>query len=537
MDHHRQPVFADTADNTTEAAVIPVSRTIIHKVYTSTTPATFLAVVLLALASNVIWTWYRLRHIPGPLWACWSKYWQIKTQFQGNWYLELKKVGDQYGELFRVGPNQLMTTDVDVVRRMAYTKSAYTRGPFYQTFRYLPNQDHSFSLLDDAEHTRRRTLLGPGYAGGAHLESCVDRQCARLVDLIERKFISTPTEYRPIDMTLISSLFTMDCIGDLSFGGDFGGLDEGVDIYNFIKWNEEFFVTAVVVSNYHWLIKIASKPFFNRVYPTVNDKEGIGKFIPIAIRAVEERLAKDGEGRKDALSLFIDHGVNKQDAINELLVQLVAGADPVAAAIRMTLLFLTSNPKSYDKLKAEIDDAVTKGAVSSPIKDAEARQLPYLQAVIKEGVRTFPVVTATLFKKVPKGGDVINGYFVPEGTEVGHNVLGIMRSPKYWGDDADVFRPERWIEADKKTFDMMSGVLETLWGSGRFKCLGRVVASMEMNKVFVELLRRFDFSVAKPHDSVKILNPGFFLMSEMNMRVTKRDDFVSQGVEGENEEQ
>lgn len=153
----------------------------------------------------------------------------------------------------------------------------------------------------------------------------------------------------------------------------------------------------------------------------------------------------------------------------------------------MTILFLTSSPVAYEKLKSEIDEAISKGKISSPIRDTEARQLPYLQAVIKEGVRVFPVVTATFFKRVPKGGDVISGYFVPEGTEVGHNVLGIMRSRKYWGEDADIFRPERWIEADEETFEMMTGVVETLWGAGRYKCLGRAIAQVELNKVFVEV--------------------------------------------------
>lgn len=88
---------------------------------------------------------------------------------------------------------------------------------------------------------------------------------------------------------------------------------------------------------------------------------------------------------------------------------------------------------------------------------------------------------------MPKGGDIISGHFVPEGTEVGHNVLGIMRAKKYWGDDADVFRPERWLEVDESTFEMMEGVIETLWGSGRYKCLGRTIAQMELNKVFVEV--------------------------------------------------
>ena len=153
----------------------------------------------------------------------------------------------------------------------------------------------------------------------------------------------------------------------------------------------------------------------------------------------------------------------------------------------MTMLYLCSSPIIYSKLQAEIDGAVVQGLVSAPVKDSEARQLPYLQAVIREGLRIFPVVIATFFKQVPKGGDTIGNYFLTEGTEVGHNVLGIMRSVKYWGSDADAFRPERWLEADDATFEMMVDALETLWGAGRYKCLGRAIAQVELYKVFVEV--------------------------------------------------
>ncbi|KAI0834132.1 cytochrome P450 [Hypoxylon sp. FL0890] len=475
-----------------------------------------------ASVAHIAWSWYRLRHIPGSFWISHSKIWQVTTQIRGKWHLEVKKLGDEYGDLFRIGPNQLMTTDVDVIRRMAHPKSAYTRAPFYQTFRFNPTQDHSFSLLEEKEHIRRRTKFGPGYTGNAHVEACVDRQSARLIDLIERKFISTSSQFRPLDLTAVSFFFAMDCVGDLSYGRPFGCLDQGEDVHKFVKWNEDFFNIAIVVSNFHWLTRIFFRPPFNRIYPSTHDKDGVGKYMALAQAAVERSFESEKSRQRDVLASFIEQGVTKEEAINELMLQVVAGTDSTATGVRMTLLLLVSNPVAYDKLKSEIDDAIAEGRISSPIKDAESRQLPYLQAVIKEGLRAFPVVTATFFKKVPKGGDTINGYFVPEGTEIGHNILGIMRAKKYWGEDADVFRPERWLEADEETLEMMTGVIETLFGSGRYKCLGRAIAQMELNKVFVELLRRYDFSVVTPQNPVEIVNSGFFLMSEMKMRVTKR---------------
>ncbi|KAI1462123.1 cytochrome P450 [Annulohypoxylon moriforme] len=477
---------------------------------------------VVAVITYVLCDWYRLSHIPGPFWMSCTKLCQAGIQLRGGWYIYARKLGDRYGKLFRIGPNQLLTTDVDVIRRMAHFKSSYTKGPFYQTFRFIPTQDNSFSLIDDREHTRLRTKLGPGYIGSTFVESCIDKQCSRLVTLIDKKFISTPGNLRPLDLTQISFCFSMDCVGDLSYGKEFGCLDEGEDVHKFVKWNEKFFNTAIVVSNFHWLTKIFFKWPFNWIYPTNQDKDGVGKYLALAQAAVKKSY-EDGQGRvKDTLASFMEQGITKDEAINELMLQIVAGTDSTATATRMTMLFLVTNPIAYGKLQSEIDVVVSEGRISSPIKDSESRQLSYLQAVIKEGLRTFPVVTATFFKKVPKGGDVISGYFIPEGTEIGHNVMGIMRAEKYWGEDADVFRPERWLEVDDKTHEMMTGVLEILWGAGRFKCLGRAIAQVELNKVFVELLRRYDFSVITPQDPVKIVNSGFFLMSEIMMRVTKR---------------
>ena len=65
--------------------------------------------------------------------------------------------------------------------------------------------------------------------------------------------------------------------------------------------------------------------------------------------------------------------------------------------------------------------AVKNGSISSPIQDSEARELPYLQACIKEGLRFFPPVTGLFDMVVPPEGDTFNGVFLPGGTEIGYH--------------------------------------------------------------------------------------------------------------------
>jgi cytochrome P450 len=61
------------------------------------------------------------------------------------------------------------------------------------------------------------------------------------------------------------------------------------------------------------------------------------------------------------------------------------------------------------------------------------------------------------------------------------------RNIDIFGADADIFRPERWLEAQGEQLQMMERNNELIFGYGRFQCLGKNVAFMELNKVFVEV--------------------------------------------------
>lgn len=181
------------------------------------------------------------------------------------------------------------------------------------------------------------------------------------------------------------------------------------------------------------------------------------------------------------------HGLTQDQVATESLLQVLAGSDTTASAIRFTMLHLLANPPAYQKLVREIDEGIASGNISSPIKDSEARQMPYLQAVIKEGLRVMPPVGAALYKTVPEGGDVIDGKFLPAGTEVGISPLSMQHSKKIYGEDAELFVPERWIVVDEDKYNLMTNTADLVFYSGRYQCLGKSIALMELNKVYVEV--------------------------------------------------
>jgi cytochrome P450 len=73
----------------------------------------------------------------------------------------------------------------------------------------------------------------------------------------------------------------------------------------------------------------------------------------------------------------------------------------------------------------------------------------------------------------------------------------------------------------------MEKVLDALvFNYGRFRCLGQPVAAMEFNKLFPEILRRFDLTVLNIERPVESRSHGVWLHNNLFVRVVERDDKV-----------
>lgn len=81
-------------------------------------------------------------------------------------------------------------------------------------------------------------------------------------------------------------------------------------------------------------------------------------------------------------------------------------------------------------------------------KDAE--NLPYLSAIVRESTRLHPSIQYQLPRYAPKGGVQIGSHHFKEGTICGISPASMNRSKEIFGDDADEWKPERWIARDEE---------------------------------------------------------------------------------------
>ncbi|TDZ27753.1 Cytochrome P450 monooxygenase lolP1 [Colletotrichum spinosum] len=504
--------------------------------FTSSSGVMLTVVLILVLLSAWYWaSWYRLRRVPGPFWNAVSIVPMNAMTTGGKLSFRLKGLGDEYGPLVRVGPNEVLFGDADTYRRISAVRSDFTKGPWYQLAKVVPDQHSLFSMRDDEQRRELKAKLSPGYAGrdDGGFEPGVDRIVAQFVRLIENKYVSTAADFRPVEFSHKAQYFALDVISELSFGEALGFLARDEDLYGYVALNDDVFPVLALVLNVPWIGIVMQHWPLSKFLPFSNDKYGFGKVMHVARDIVDKQLSSDAKSANTMISHHSKNGLTYKELLAEIFLELIAGSDSTATAIRMTMLCLLNTPATLNALRSEIDQAIVDNRISSPVRDAEARELPVLQAVIKEGIRMYPPSTGLNYKQVDKGGVELHGYFLPEGTQLGVNIQQLMKSKATFGPDADVFRPERWLEAaaaadddEGERFREMSAVVDLAFGHGRFQCLGKSIACMELNKVFVELLRRFDFAVVTPQEPLKLFDAAFWVTTDFGLRVTARSDVV-----------
>lgn len=395
----------------------------------------------------------------------------------------------------------LITTNTELIRRMNAVRSPFTRGPWYSCLKLHPERENVVSLVDEREHTERRNRMSPGYSGkeNLHLEQDVDEQLLKLFDLINERYVACPEEgvFRTVDLSRVTSFFTLDTISQIAFGQTFGFLERDEDPYGYLKNLEQYLPALIVFGVYTELTQLLKMPLMKSALPKSTDKRGLGRVMGFARDRVQERFGHKSVVRQDMLGSFINHGLTQSELESETLTQITAGSDSTASSLRLTLHFVSTSPPILERLLAEANAAITSGKISRPvIKDSEARQLPYLQACIKEGLRVYPPVTGLMAKQVPEGGVTIDvdgeDRFVPGGTQISWNTWGMMRNQDIFGPDCEIYRPERWLPKDgsdkeQTRITKMTETVSLCFGYGRFGCLGRGVATMELNKAVIEV--------------------------------------------------
>lgn len=145
------------------------------------------------------------------------------------------------------------------------------------------------------------------------------------------------------------------------------------------------------------------------------------------------------------------------------------------------------NPEKLEKARAEVDAAFANGTLTSPVQQNQAVKLEYHNAVIKESFRLFGPFAAPLQRYSPAQGIVLAGTHIPSGYRVGVNSAVVQLHKEVFGEDAESFRPERWIDGTPEEIKLMNKCMMH-FGAGSRSCTGKHVSSIDLPVCSVRML-------------------------------------------------
>ncbi|KAG4431571.1 alanine transaminase alt2 [Cadophora sp. M221] len=201
--------------------------------------------------------------------------------------------------------------------------------------------------------------------------------------------------------------------------------------------------------------------------------------------------------KHDFLHMLRSTCADRAEVREQVLGLLAAGRDTTASLMSWVFYCLARDERVWKKLRAEVIE--TFGLYSSDTETTlqnitfqKLKSCRYLQHVLNETLRLHSIVAfnsrmAVRDTTLPTGGgpDGTQPVFVPAGTEVNFSSHVMHRRKDLWGDDADMFVPERW-ETVRPRWSYVP------FNGGPRLCIGQQFALTEAGYVVVRLLQRFD---------------------------------------------
>jgi cytochrome P450 len=205
---------------------------------------------------------------------------------------------------------------------------------------------------------------------------------------------------------------------------------------------------------------------------------------------IQQQLKNKSDQEFSIISILIDStdGKNSEEIIDKLcpqVINLIAGGfETTATTLGWILYLLSRNPEACIKIREEIEKKIHDLVPSQ----MDLNQLDYLNAVIKETQRLYPILWFNIRYSTVYPQSKVGPYSVLPDSQIMMIPFLANRHPDFW-EKPDEFWPERYLQ-DKKPPQTFS------FGNGPRRCLGENFANREIQLALIRLISEFDIMPA-----------------------------------------
>ncbi|OAG02909.1 cytochrome P450 [Paraphaeosphaeria sporulosa] len=434
---------------------------------------------------------------------------------------------------FRAAPNTVLFNSPRAYTDIHGTRANIIRGNFYKAWKCDEHDLHTVNAMEPALHAKRRKLLNLAFteqslkATSPIIARHIDRWIFLLSSTVgsnrnvhDAKSGDTEAWSQPVDMAERVEYLVFDILGELCFGESFNTKEPGA---NMLKE-----VTGQILNQVAFGYKLSKSPFYNlflffqprglnRLLARLRKREVVAynEFVENSVtKRIAAHKADPSGSQKDMfhfLLTVIDPDTDRPafsdrgHILSETRLLALTGTDTTATTLCGAFFYLAQYPNVLAKLPCEIR---TTFQSSEKIElGAKLSNCKYLRACIDESLRIAHPAPSELPQEVLPGGAVIDGEHYPAGTLVGCAAWAMGRDENVYGDDVDVFRPERWIPSDdanaSKTDAEVLKLRRTFhpFSVGPMNCAGQNLAVLELQMVLAKTVWALDFNLSSSDDT------------------------------------
>jgi len=505
-----------------------------------TDPKLLLCLIAIGLLGRLLHNRYghELSSIPGPFLASLTDFWRLFLVWGRRPEQAHIRLHQQYGRFVRLGPNSVSIGDPQAIQTIYSPGSKFSKSDFYHVQQTVAKGQPLFTLFtstDDRFHAKLRRGVSSAYSMTTlvQFEPFVDSTTSQFLKQLNTKYACGSGTI--CDFSKWLQYYAFDVIGELTFSKRLGFVDNGRDVDGIISALEWLLNYAAVVGLRNFggssrgadiPVQIGQMPALDRLYLKNPIRMALSRLgwtssnTPVAEFArkriaekldSEKLVLQDGSiasgaepaVRRDFVSRFLEAHekdpsfITKDRVLALTVANMFAGSDTTSISLQGIFYYLLKSPMDMDRLVAELHAQKANGNFDRDdglVRWDQVKDLPFLNAVIKEGFRCHPAAGLPLERKVPEGGRTICGRYFPAGTIVGCSAWVIHRDESIFGTDAEQYRPSRWIEASEPQRRLMDASLFH-FGAGSRTCIGKNISFLEIYKLVPAVLLRFQVRI------------------------------------------
>ncbi|QHO13383.1 cytochrome P450 CYP736A12-like [Arachis ipaensis] len=219
----------------------------------------------------------------------------------------------------------------------------------------------------------------------------------------------------------------------------------------------------------------------NTNYDDDNNSPQKKDFVDILLSCLDQPMDPDEEH---------EHVITRNDIKAIIMDMIGATYESSTSAIEWVMSELLKHPSVMKKLQHEIQHVV--GGINKQVEESEIENMPYLDMVVKETLRLYPVAPL-LLPHESRNDVVVDGYYIKKNTRIIINAWAIGRDPRVWSENAEKFYPERF---EHDNVDILGRDFRFIpFGSGRRGCPGAQLGFATIKFVVAQLVHCFNWEL------------------------------------------